>query len=724
LVTSPTPQHRDALAPGTVLNGYQLLAVIGRGGFGITYRAVDLLDQSFAIKEYFPRQFAMRAGKDVVVASESDQGIFVDCRARFLAEAQLLAALGRNGGTPGIVRVATFFEANNTAYLIMELLTGETLDDVIKTTPRALSPQRVVSLMRGILTPLARVHEAGFLHRDIKPANILIRPDGEPVLIDFGSARDIGANANTTFTQVYTHHYAPIEQMMHGTAQGPFSDIYSVGGVGYRAIGGSLVDARARQAALGHALDPLVPAVEVGRDRYPVSLLTTIDKALAVAARDRPQRVEEVLDLLDAPDDHDLTIRTNNAMESRGRVGSRAVIDIDKLRTRSLGGPNKGIASLLRLEWSSSIGTFSSRLSRAWRRIPPQRPTGELRRRTRQRGTDKVRAVIPIIALTVAASIGMVAFLGFRHGQPLPSPSAYRELPRQVQPSPEQVSQQAALSDRVPVLPAVPPEPAVTALDRLSVRSEQAPPLVARPDGAPVLTAVPPASAVPSSMCCGLTRPMAAPNPSPPADERWSPAERRNARFAIRVLRLTDAPDTDGPFSEAERMAIARLQAMASAHPLGGAAGNDISDTRAFGFRLTGLLTRGPGSPRGVRASVASSPPDQRMRGLEAEKRQDVQEAIYWFGRAASGGDLWSCAHLGELLVPRSWNGAAASRDAALLWWVASQGGDRWASYNLGALHDHGIGTPRDPSLARDWYEVAESQGSKEAIEALRKLRP
>jgi serine/threonine protein kinase len=463
LATSPAPQHRDALAPGTVLNGYQLLAVIGRGGFGITYRAVDLLDQSFAIKEYFPRQFAMRAGKDVVVASESDQGIFVDCRARFLAEAQLLAALGRNGGTPGIVRVATFFEANNTAYLIMELLTGETLDDVIKTTPRALSPQRVVSLMRGILTPLARVHEAGFLHRDIKPANILIRPDGEPVLIDFGSAKDIGANANTTFTQVYTHHYAPIEQMIHGTAQGPFSDIYSVGGVGYRAIGGSLVDARARQAALGHALDPLVPAVEVGRDRYPASLLTTIDKSLAVAARYRPQRVEEVLYLLDAPDDNDLTFRANNAMESRGRVRTHAVIDIDEVRTRhQLEGPNNGIAALLRLGWSSSIGTFSTMLSRVWR-LPPQRPTGELRQRVRQRGTGKVRAVIPIIALTLAASIGMVASLAFRHSQPLPSPSAHRELdvadaninpinavPRQVQPSPEQVSRQAALPDRVP----------------------------------------------------------------------------------------------------------------------------------------------------------------------------------------------------------------------------------------------------------------------------------
>jgi serine/threonine protein kinase len=113
VIPSIAPQHRDALASGTVLNGYRLLAVIGRGGFGITYRAIDLLKQSFAIKEYFPRQFAMRAGTDVVVASESDQEVFANCRARFLAEAQLLAALGRNGGTPGIVRVVTFFEANN-----------------------------------------------------------------------------------------------------------------------------------------------------------------------------------------------------------------------------------------------------------------------------------------------------------------------------------------------------------------------------------------------------------------------------------------------------------------------------------------------------------------------------------------------------------------------------------------------------------------------------------
>jgi len=293
--------HRDALPAGTVLNGYQVVGVLGRGGFGITYRANDLLDQSFAIKEFFPRQFAMRSGQDVVVTSNSDEAIFVDCRRRFLTEARLLASLGRNGGTPGIVRVATFFEANNTAYSVMELLSGETLDDVLKSGRTPMPAEELLAVLQGILTPLERVHAAGFLHRDIKPANILIRPDGRPVLIDFGSARDIGPSSATTYTQVYSGHYAPIEQMIQGAPQGPYSDIFSVGCVAYRAIGGNLVDARARQqAVLSHAPDPLVSAVQVGQGRYPYPVLHTIDQALALRAADRPQSVNDMLDQMES----------------------------------------------------------------------------------------------------------------------------------------------------------------------------------------------------------------------------------------------------------------------------------------------------------------------------------------------------------------------------------------------------------------------------------------
>src|SRR6516165_8473236 len=144
MTPSPRPLQRDALPVGTVLNGYRVLGVLGRGGFGITYQASDLLDQLFAIKEFFPRQFAMRTGSEVVVTSDADEGIFVDCRKRFLTEARLLAALGRQGGTPGVVQVVTFFEANNTAYSVMELLTGETLDDLLRAKGQSLAPEVLV----------------------------------------------------------------------------------------------------------------------------------------------------------------------------------------------------------------------------------------------------------------------------------------------------------------------------------------------------------------------------------------------------------------------------------------------------------------------------------------------------------------------------------------------------------------------------------------------------
>ncbi len=237
----------------------------------------------------------------MVATSDSDQDVFINCRERFLQEARLLASLGRNGGTPGVVRVITFFEANETAYSVMELLTGETLDEVLRTAPdHALPADKLEVVLRGILEPLRTVHAAGFLHRDIKPSNVLIGADGQPVLIDFGSARFWGPSSNTTQTQIYSGHYAPVEQMMQGTAQGPYSDIYAVGGVAYRAIGGSLVDARIRQqAVLSRQPDPLVPAVEVGRGRYPHDVLQAIDRALAVSAENRPQRAEDLLNLLD-----------------------------------------------------------------------------------------------------------------------------------------------------------------------------------------------------------------------------------------------------------------------------------------------------------------------------------------------------------------------------------------------------------------------------------------
>jgi serine/threonine protein kinase len=397
------------LAAGTALHGYQILGVLGRGGFGITYRACDLLDQSFAIKEFFPRQFAVRAGHDIVVTSESDEAVFIDCRRRFLIEARLLSTLGRNGGTPGVVQVVTFFEANNTAYSVMELLAGETLDDLLRASV-SLSPQVLLALLRGILTPLARVHAAGFLHRDIKPSNILIRPDGQPVLIDFGSARDMRPTGNTTYTQVYSGQYAPIEQMTHGAPQGPYTDIYSVGGVAYRAIGGKLADALARQqAVLSRAPDPLIPAAQLGRGRYPAFLLLAIDRALAVAANERPQRVEEMLALLDDTSDSETTLQSRRPAENPERGAAVAAPPAGQSAM-----PWTGL-------WSGIIRPFSRLPWASGRGLPRQAAAGQNISRGQPRPQPGIaRLAVPAIIAAVAILLAGGAYLWFA-GQNQPS---------------------------------------------------------------------------------------------------------------------------------------------------------------------------------------------------------------------------------------------------------------------------------------------------------------
>jgi len=211
-----------------------------------------------------------------------------------------------------------------------------------------------------------------------------------------------------------------------------------------------------------------------------------------------------------------------------------------------------------------------------------------------------------------------------------------------------------------------------------------------------------------------------------PEDDGWSGEDRQNARVALRLLRLTTTAVTEEPFNAAEKTALARLRAMTSTDPLGSAAGDDLRDPRKLGLRLRTLLTRGPASPRGVPDSDATTPEARYARAWDAENGpdHDVSEAIYWYGLAARVGHLGAWTQLGLLLVRNHNDGAAAARDAALLWWVGSQNGAAVAAYNLGALYDRSADVPRDRNLAVHWYNVAVSQGNEPAVEALRRLAP
>jgi serine/threonine protein kinase len=277
----------QALSPGTRLGDYRLDAMIGHGGFGITYRAFDTqLAKVVAIKEYLPLECAIRHSDGSVVPRGARLiEDFAWGRERFLDEARALARFRH----PHIVPVLRYFEANDTAYTVMEFEDGKTVAELLRDPGRRLPADDVRRLVIGLLSGLGAVHAQGFLHRDIKPANVIIRRDGVPVLVDFGAARQAMGGRTRTLTSVLTPQYAPIEAFALDGKQGAWSDIYSAAAVLYHTIAGQTPpDAAARVGK-----DPYRPLAEIAGDRFEPAFLAAIDRAMAFAPEDRPQSIAE-----------------------------------------------------------------------------------------------------------------------------------------------------------------------------------------------------------------------------------------------------------------------------------------------------------------------------------------------------------------------------------------------------------------------------------------------
>lgn len=282
----------DALPAQYKLHWYVLERVLGQGGFGITYQARDSnLDKLVAIKEYLPVDTATRrADSTVSPRTQTQSERYSSGLDSFIREARTLARFNH----PNIVRVHSVFKHNNTAYMVMEFEEGETLATLLER--RLTLPEReLLNIVLPMLDGLALVHAAGFIHRDIKPENILVRNDGSPVLLDFGSAR-AAMGQSRTLTILVAPGYAPYEQYYaNGDSQGPWTDIYSLGATCYRAIAGEApMDAITRsKGVLGSTREMLAPAVERGARRYSPRFLQAIDHALAFAERDRPQTLDQ-----------------------------------------------------------------------------------------------------------------------------------------------------------------------------------------------------------------------------------------------------------------------------------------------------------------------------------------------------------------------------------------------------------------------------------------------
>jgi peptidoglycan hydrolase-like protein with peptidoglycan-binding domain len=288
LKTGPTVDVREldlgALPVGAAIGRYEIVGILGQGGFGITYRARDAqLGREVAIKEYLPSSLALRQdGVTVLPRTTKMAEDFTWGRQRFVEEGRTLATLH---DAPAIVRVFDFLEANGTAYIVMELVSGETLEHRLSQKGR-LSPSEVDAVLWPLLDGLEQVHNAGFLHRDIKPGNILLNAAGKPTLIDFGASRAAMAGRTTAMTAVFTPGYAAPEQMT-SAKQGPWTDIYGVSATLYHAITGR-APPNSFDRMLDDGYEPLGKQLPAG---FASGLLAGIDVGLAVRATDRPQSI-------------------------------------------------------------------------------------------------------------------------------------------------------------------------------------------------------------------------------------------------------------------------------------------------------------------------------------------------------------------------------------------------------------------------------------------------
>ncbi|WP_044171284.1 bifunctional serine/threonine-protein kinase/formylglycine-generating enzyme family protein [Kamptonema formosum] len=231
---------RDVLPNSTQLKSgtYEIDYALGRGGFGITYRAHHtLLEQLLAIKEFYPQECAVRNGKTGSLSvPRTQEEAYQRGKERFLREGRILARLSH----PNIVGVRDLFEERGTAYLVMELIAGKTLRQELDAQPgKKLPARRVEEIMGQLVAALQAVHDAGVYHLDIKPENILLAPDSRPVLVDFGAAKqESGGKSTKSSTRSFSEAYAPPE-LIGGKPVGAESDIFELGMVLYEMLTGT-----------------------------------------------------------------------------------------------------------------------------------------------------------------------------------------------------------------------------------------------------------------------------------------------------------------------------------------------------------------------------------------------------------------------------------------------------------------------------------------------------
>lgn len=332
--------HSPALPIGTSLINYTIRKVIGNGGFGITYLAQEeITDKQVVIKENYPFKFSLRNIESLHVGprSESHKDAYEWALTRFMDEAKILSRLSH----PNIVPIRNAFEALGTAYYVMPQVEGTELHKAAP-APDNITSEWLLPVLEKLLSALGYLHSEGIIHRDIKPSNILLRIDGEPILIDFGTARVL--ESSQTQTGIGTPGFMPFEQHSTSGNRGPWTDFYALGATCYYLITGKVPPSSIDRKDVDKYL-PLADTPSLA-ERFPAHVLKSIDKALFMNIEERWQSAQEWLDALkNKPEPPNPTQTRTLAQEELKRQG----INSRKYGNTLLSAARRGDAQLISL---------------------------------------------------------------------------------------------------------------------------------------------------------------------------------------------------------------------------------------------------------------------------------------------------------------------------------------------------------------------------------------
>lgn len=307
----------------TIRERYKIEKILGQGGFGITYLAHDIfLDKLVCIKELYISGSSTRGENNTVHSQSMGEFTFEDFKKRFIDEAKQLAKFNH----PYIVKITDIFETNNTAYFVMEYAEGDTLKDLVK-NKGGFNMQKALPIMNKILDAVEEVHRQGLLHRDIKPDNIIIKPNNNIVLIDFGSARSFGEGKTITQTAMLTPGFAPLEQYSTKAKRGAYSDIYALGATLYFMLTGE------KPLAATERVTETLPAPHDLKKDITSQVSSAIMLAMELKSEDRFQSIKDFRAALEDV----ATIRETRKKEQEKKVEQPKPIDEEnKNKTKSL----------------------------------------------------------------------------------------------------------------------------------------------------------------------------------------------------------------------------------------------------------------------------------------------------------------------------------------------------------------------------------------------------